>query len=319
MEHHANQSTQTPNWFVRLWATIVARKLGLGDHFHLVKFDKDYTLPENVYSLPKIVQYKNNHVTYYPDAGTSWKDNSTFSRTHGDAEDQVYLDEHVQFFHIEENHPIGPINYDTFIKTLRKDTTWKQSGIKKHQSGMVYFKQPFHYGIFETTIWLPDDDALWPAIWLYGGLGREIDIIERFCNKRLLEGKDGWQIQTNVHSETINGKRVEKNQQLPRVTHVFDKKVRLRLDWTPTVIKFYVNKSLQRTIHRIYDLFGTGQSTKLKAGKWYIVNDVYVTEPMWLIQNVAVRNGCVMQRHHDSTKFGPVYYRSYMGDKTFKP
>ncbi|HKK43188.1 MAG TPA: family 16 glycosylhydrolase [Bacteroidales bacterium] len=47
-----------------------------------------------------------------------------------------------------------------------------------YTSGMIFSKQKFLHGKFEIRCQIPPIELLWPAFWLYGECGQEIDVFE---------------------------------------------------------------------------------------------------------------------------------------------
>lgn len=100
----------------------------------------------------------------------------------------------------------------------------------------------FQYGRFEVRCKLPVGAGLWPAFWLWGGGGAtgragEIDILEIFSSDQAI-------YTTSVH----NG-----NKKL-RIDKVIDWDIQewhtYTAEWTPTVIKYYIDDQLIRTYQR---------------------------------------------------------------------
>ena len=102
---------------------------------------------------------------YYP-CGPGGNDQCEFSRTHG-SEQQVYKDNNVT------------VTNGKVILTAKKEySTWYTSS-RNYSSGMIHSTEPndFMYGKFEIRCKIPSG-SLWPAFWLFGEDGSEIDIFE---------------------------------------------------------------------------------------------------------------------------------------------
>ena len=52
-----------------------------------------------------------------------------------------------------------------------------------YQSGLIYSKEKFRYGHFEIRFKTDAASGHWPAFWLFGGDGQEIDIFEMGAGK----------------------------------------------------------------------------------------------------------------------------------------
>ena len=107
-----------------------------------------------------------------------------------------------------------------------------------YSSGMLFLNNKYKFGKFEIRCKIPKGKGLWPAFWLYGACGEEIDIFEFDCEFT----KD---VHTARHKEVFcdDGK-----------TYHFPSKYNLGLDfssdfhiysleWTNNRIAWYIDES----------------------------------------------------------------------------
>lgn len=157
-----------------------------------------------------------------------------------------------------------------YITALRKN--FKN---KKYTSARLVSKADWKYGRIEVRAKLPDGVGTWPAIWMMPGgwsfkdgnwpdIG-EIDIMEHV-------GYDPGVIHASAHSKDYQwqvGTQKTATIKIDNATTGFNTYI---LDWTPEVLKAYVNDSL----YFEYSNEGLGES------KWPY------NKPFYLILNVAV-------------------------------
>jgi len=157
-----------------------------------------------------------------------------------------------------------------YITALRKN--FKN---KKFTSARLVSKADWKYGRIEVRAKLPDGVGTWPAIWMMPGgwsfkdgnwpdIG-EIDIMEHV-------GYDPGVIHASAHSKDYQwqvGTQKTATIKIDNATSDFNTYI---LDWTPEVLKAYVNDSLYFEYHNE----GLGES------KWPY------NKPFYLILNVAV-------------------------------
>jgi beta-glucanase (GH16 family) len=103
-------------------------------------------------------------ITYFPYTATG-NDSCEFCRTHGN-EGQVYLDSDV----VVSNGTLKLI-------AKRQTATW-YSQTRDYTSGMIQSRGVWMYGLFEMRCRIPFGMGFWPAFWLFGGNGTEIDDFE---------------------------------------------------------------------------------------------------------------------------------------------
>lgn len=206
-------------------------------------------------------------LTYFP-YGPDGSDACDFCRTHGQ-EGQIYRDEQAR---VQD----GILR---LVATLGEQE-WRGQ-CRPYRSGMIHSRQPWQFkeGRFEVRFRIPRGRNFWPAFWLFGWDGHEIDVFEFDTN---------WpeRFQTTVH----------KGDQHPSIIHAgpnFAKDFQLLvLEWTPWYLRWELNGQEVRTIPRLRDFqtqapllpprfFGPGT---------YWEADVFPSWPLSLILNLAVNN-----------------------------
>lgn len=135
-----------------------------------------------------------------------------------------------------------------------------------YTSGMIFSKQKFQYGYFEIRFNADAGSGLWPAFWLYGGNPNdELDIFE-------LRGDNHKHFHVDVHcksgcknykrflglARTNWGGNIEMSSGWNEGYNI------ISAEWQPGFIKWYLNGK--------------------PAGYW----KGSITQPMWLITNLAV-------------------------------
>ena len=213
----------------------------------------------NDYQLVWSDEFDNNGL---PDS-TKWKyDTEGNSAGWGNREEQFYTIGRKENAHLENGH----LN----ITAIREDFEGK-----KYTSARLVSKTDWKYGRIEVRAKLPDGLGTWPAIWMMPGgwsfndgnwptIG-EIDIMEQV----------GWDlnvIHASAHSKDYQwqaGTQKTAVMKVPDATKNFHNYI---LDWTPEVMKAYVDDSCYFT----YQNEGLGES------KWPY------NKPFYLILNLTV-------------------------------
>jgi hypothetical protein len=197
---------------------------------------------------------------------------------------QVYLPDNVEVS-----------NGTVKLKLLYQPGTYNTTIPKKdfdYTSGTLFSVGNFHYGIFEMKCKIPEDT--WPAFWLYGGCGEEVDIFEFLgctennpkitiheappdnCDNNLSCGKTLEELNYPVYYDFSNGFYTWK------------------LDWKPDELSIYVNNV--QIYHCNADGFGAClyHTTNASGGSCTAgTNTFYPTGLMDLIVNLATNpNDC---------------------------
>lgn len=168
-----------------------------------------------------------------------------------------------------------------------KDNAWVENGIlnitarkenlngKKFTSARLVSQADWQYGKIEVNAKLPSGRGTWSAIWMMPGgwsfndgnwpdIG-ELDIMEHV-------GHDLGVIHASAHSKDYQWQKQTQKTNTLHIPTVHEKFHSYSMEWTPEVLKFYVDENL----YFIYENEGLGES------KWPY------DKPFYLILNVAV-------------------------------
>lgn len=99
------------------------------------------------------------------------------------------------------------------------------------------------YGYFEIRCKMPDTRGMWPAFWLYGQAGDEIDIVEYYTGKNSMKSTSNYHYHRNgihEHGEISSTSPVG-----PEKFHIY------ALLWDNNVIEWYYDNMLIRTMPNI--------------------------------------------------------------------
>jgi beta-glucanase (GH16 family) len=110
-----------------------------------------------------------------------------------------------------------------------------------YRSGMVFLNKKYKYGKFEIRCKIPKGKGLWPAFWLYGPCGEEIDIFEFDCEfpKRVHTARH----KMFFCSETKNyhfPEKFEFEKDFSNSFHIFS------LEWNKSRIAWFIDEELIR-------------------------------------------------------------------------
>ena len=163
---------------------------------------------------------KDEWLTWFPytdDGG----DSCVFCRTHGD-EGQVLLDANV-------------VVSDTSLKIIakREKAIWMGEE-RDHTTGMIHSRRAFGRGRYEVRAKLPAGMGFWAAIWTFGQIYTEIDIMEAGMQhpERYHTSIHNWVIHKMAH----NRKNVKTD--LSVDFHVY------AMEWEPNIIRFFIDNKL---------------------------------------------------------------------------
>ena len=210
----------------------------------------------------------NDWITWFPytnDGG----DGCVFCRTHGD-EGQVFLDENV-------------LVSDSSLKIIAKKETATWMGEERpHTSGMIHSRRPFGRGRYEVRAKMPAGMGFWPAIWTFGQIYTEIDIME-----------GGMQHPKRYHTTVHNGKirKMEHNRKNVRTDLSADFHV-YAMEWDLNIIRFFFDDKEIWALSRFTSRRGRNlKRCDLKPGR-YGVNPVFPheNEKLYVIIGLAVGN-----------------------------
>lgn len=151
----------------------------------------------------------------YTDDGS---DQCAFCRTHGN-ENQIFLDENV----VLENGILQ-------IIAKKEEAIWFNEK-RSYTSGTVHSRQAFGPGRYEIRAKLPKGEGFWPAIWTFGQIGSEVDLMEGGMQKtkRFHTSVHEWNVKDMFH------KRINVNFDLTEDFHVYG------MEWDSTSIVFFID------------------------------------------------------------------------------
>ena len=209
---------------------------------------------------------KDEWLTWFPytdDGG----DSCVFCRTHGD-EGQVLLDANV-------------VVSDTSVKIIakREKATWMGEE-RDHTTGMIHSRRAFGRGRYEVRAKLPAGMGFWAAIWTFGQIYTEIDIMEAGMQhpERYHTSIHNWVIHKMAH----NRKNVKTD--LSADFHVY------AMEWEPNIIRFFIDNKEVWALSRYTSRWGRNlKRCDLKPGR-YGVNPVFPheNEKLFLIISLGV-------------------------------
>lgn len=208
-------------------------------------------------------------ITWFP-YDENGGDECTFCRTHG-AEGQVYRDENVT---------VDSGILRLWVKEAR--VQWMDES-RSFSAGMVHTRAPwkFKYGRFEVRCRLPRGKGFWPAFWLYGWSGNEIDVFE-------LGMQDPSILYTNIHKDE-GGRHYFQGETHPGEDYASDFHV-FTLEWEPWGIRWLVDGQMIRQMNQLTYRRRSKPvlpGDTLPSGK-YFENALLPDWPLDIILNVAV-------------------------------
>lgn len=176
---------------------------------------------------------KSKWTTWFPYTDTG-NDQCEFCRTHG-KEGQIYRDENV----LVKNGILK-------LKAEVKVGEWFGQ-YRNYSSGMIHSRKSFMYGRFDLMGKIPEGMGFWPAFWLFGGNGTEIDIFE-FGGQSPTHHHFGiihWEGKSNTKLGFSN-----KGENYSENFHLFS------VIWDPFFIEYFVDNQLRGRISRFLTLSG---------------------------------------------------------------
>jgi beta-glucanase (GH16 family) len=225
---------------------------------------------------------KKHWYTYYPKGQA---DTCAYCRTHGDKENQIYLDENVKI-----NNGILE------LIAKRQDTIWYDEQ-RSYTSGMIHSFPAFEgYARFETRCKIPKGAGFWPGFWMFGHLN-EIDVLEFNGDKpnRHFVGIRQWQKPRPID----DGRKYYSETDYSEDFHVFV------VEYEENYIRFYVDNSIVFTVSKYYEFekmkwrrfsqvptYRAVKTCAIPKGKYYR-NMAYPNdnEPMRIIANLSISTG----------------------------
>jgi len=172
---------------------------------------------------------------YDPNGGV----NCQVCRTHGSTQ-EIFLDQNV----VESNGTLKLI-------TRNDNPTW-MSVTTPYSCGTIYSKWnfAFQYGSFVASCKMPAGAGFWPAFWLFGGIGTEIDVFEYGSKYPTNQHTTihHWSGSTDVAQITNT---VNTGVDLSQAFHIY------RADWDPFYIRFYIDNNQVFQICRFLNTDGS--------------------------------------------------------------
>ena len=192
--------------------------------------------------------------TYYPYT-MDGSDTCVFCRTHG-KEGQIFWDENV-------------VVSNNSLKIIAKSETATWMGEQRnYTSGMIHSKRKFGRGRYEVRAKLPDGMGFWPAIWTYGEVFSEIDIMEAGM-------QNPKRYHTSVHNREIG--KMEHNRKNARTDLSADFHI-YAMEWEPNIIRFFLDDKEVWALSRFTSRRGRNlKRCDLKPGR-YGLNPVFPHE-----------------------------------------
>jgi beta-glucanase (GH16 family) len=194
-------------------------------------------------------------------------DGCVFCRTHGD-EGQIFLDENV-------------VVADSSLKIIAKRETATWMGEQRnYTSGMIHSRRAFGPGRYEVRAKLPAGMGFWPAIWTFGQIHTEIDIMEAGMQhpERYHTSVHNWKIGKMAH----NRNKIRRD--LSEGFHTYS------MEWEPNIIRFFIDEQEVWALSRFTSRRGRNlKKCDLKPGR-YRVNPVFPheNEKLFLIIGLGV-------------------------------
>jgi beta-glucanase (GH16 family) len=189
----------------------------------------------------------------------------------GNAERQLYTDS-AQNASTDGN---GNLVITAIKETPPGSTCWY--GVCQYTSARISTKNKFSqaYGRFETRIWVPAGQGIWPAFWMLGddpnNVGwpeqGEIDVME-------IVGHAPSTVHGSLHGPGYSGgSPLTKSYTLPAGQSFAQGFHTFAVDWAPNVVKFYADDQL----------YETRTDADVPAGKTWVYD-----HPFYVILNLAV-------------------------------
>lgn len=207
-------------------------------------------------------------VTWYPysDDGS---DRCAFCRTHGN-EGQIFRDENV-------------VVSDGLLRIVAKRDSGEWMGeLREYTSGIIHSRSTFGQGRYEIRSRLPLGAGFWPAIWTFGQISAELDIMEAGMQypERFHTSIHNWQMGKMAHKRN----RVRMN--LAEDFHVY------AMEWDPNIIRFFIDDKEVWSLSRFTSRRGRNLKTcDLKPGR-YKINPFFPSgqERVYIIVNLSIGN-----------------------------
>lgn len=211
---------------------------------------------------------KEKWITWFPYTNDG-SDQCSFCRTHGD-EGQIFLDRNVI---LNE----GMLN----IIAKRESATWFDLQ-RDHTSGIIHSRSPFGQGRYEIRCKFPPGKGFWPALWTFGQISAEVDIMEGGMQnpKRYHTSVHNWLIKKMAH------KRNNVKTDITKDFHVYS------MEWDSTYIKFFFDDKEVWTLCKYANRRGKNPRNCKTRPRQYTLQPVFPpdNEKLYLIVGMGVGN-----------------------------
>lgn len=195
--------------------------------------------------------------------------------------------------------------YEPSVRTVPLSLT--ETAFFGYTSGMIYSKQGFSAGKYEIRCKIPKIEGLFPAFWMYGFCGQEIDVFEFLNDTEISDASiDGSKVVMTYH-RSYDCQVPEKDKcESPYVNRLptdmsFDYHI-YSVEWNEFKIVWRVDNQVLREVYKYWELNSSPGTTgfsyafpvksckEIQAGKSYTYFDPFPTKeyPMHVIVNTAV-------------------------------
>lgn len=194
-------------------------------------------------------------------------DSCVFCRTHGD-EGQILLDANV-------------VVSDTSLKIIakREKATWMGEE-RDHTTGMIHSRRAFGHGRYEVRAKLPAGMGFWAAIWTFGQISSELDIMEAGM-------QHPYRYTSSIHHWYVPKMASRRNKvktDLSKEYHVFG------MEWESNIIRFFIDDQEVYAFSRFTSRRGRNlKRCDLKPGR-YGISPIFPheNEKLFLIISLGV-------------------------------
>lgn len=211
---------------------------------------------------------KEKWITWFPYTNDG-SDQCSFCRTHGD-EGQVFLDKNVVVTG-------GILN----IVAKRESATWFDLQ-RDYTSGIIHSTAPFGHGRYEIRCKFPPGQGFWPALWTFGQISAEVDIMEGGMQnpRRYHTTVHNWLLKKMVHNR--NNVKTD----ITREFHVYS------MEWDTNYIKFFFDDQEVWTLCKYATRRGKNHRKCETKSRKYTVQPVFPpdNEKLYLIVGMGVGN-----------------------------
>jgi Glycosyl hydrolases family 16/Secretion system C-terminal sorting domain len=177
-----------------------------------------------------------------------------------------------------------------------------------YRSGAITSKLGFSHGRYSIRCKIPPGKFMWPAFWLYGACGNEIDIFE-FQNNNNDQLHDK-RISLSVHNEhqcdgiiTHDTESYNQSNSMANSMHIYD------VTWNDFIIQFKVDGVVKRTLYHYYqrfNFFGGGlihQYVPVVFCQLILPGGVYYEDPQFTEKMVGIYINAAVRKNAPASAF----------------